>query len=317
MAKTVFVLGAGASVPYGLPAGCELNDIIRANAFPYAHHVSTLGVDPNALRAFCETVDYAGRTSIDAFLEARRELVDLGKLAIAMVLLPREQTPLLFRDWPQRRLGRVKDPRKEKRGHWYELLFNMLTQGRSFDSIDLSGLGVVTFNYDRSLEHYLFTALANSYGRSPDEVAARLSGMKIVHVHGSLGLLPWQRTSDGKPIVPYGDSSPANVLHARDRIKILHEADQSSADFEEAHSLLVTAKRVYFFGFHKMNLVRLGLPKMQVGGTVGGTKCGLSYDTIEETREFSYFRDNPIRTSIRWQDKDIYDYLYDHVSFEG
>ncbi len=317
MAKTVLVLGAGASAPYGLPSGQRLCDIIKVDLNPTKDELDRMGIGKRSYDAFRLQLESAGRISVDAFLESRPVLIDQGKLAIALALLPCEKEDRLFNAWAKDRLG-LKGREKPESGHWYELLFNMLTQGRSFDEVDLGGFGVVTFNYDRSFEHYFFTALKHSYDKMDVEVREKLSAAPIIHVHGSLGLLPWQSGSESVRIVGYGHMTPTDVLSAKESIRVLHEADDSSPEFQEARKLIAGADRVFFFGFgfHPTNLWRLGMEDMTTNGIVGGTARHLSYDTVTKSKAFQFFNKHPIRNSPRWQDKDIYDYLYDHVTFD-
>lgn len=315
--KTAFVLGAGASMPYGFPSGQTLCDIIKLELRPAHEQLCNMQVEPQAYEMFREELKSAGRTSVDAFLESRPDLLELGKLAIGLVLLPRERQHNLFDDWPYHRLQLGK-PKKTAGGHWYEALFNMLTQGCRFEEIDLTRLGVITFNYDRSLEHYLFTALKHSYDKTDAETSDKLSALPIVHVHGSLGRLPWQPARDDASVVPYGHKSPTDILSAKNSIKVLHEADESSAEFERARELIVAADRVFFFGFgfHRSNLTRLGLKGIKPSGPVGGTARGLSYDAKTKTKAFQFFTNQLVGKPPRWQDKDIYDYLHDHITFD-
>lgn len=315
--KTILVLGAGASMPYGFPSGGTLCDIVKVELRPTHAELRDMQVEPRPYEMFREELKTAGRGSVDAFLESRPDLLEYGKLAIALVLLPRERHNNLFDKWPNRRLQRVK-PEKTGGGHWYELMLNMLTQGRKFDEVDLTRLGVITFNYDRSLEHYLFTALKHSYDKTDAETSDKLSALPIVHVHGSLGRLPWQPARDDASVVPYGHKSPTDILSAKNSIKVLHEADESSAEFERARELIVAADRVFFFGFgfHRSNLTRLGLKGIKPSGPVGGTARGLSYDTKTKTKAFQFFTNQVVGKPPRWQDKDIYDYLHDHITFD-
>jgi len=195
----------------------------------------------------------------------------------------------------------------------------MLTQGRSFVEVDLAGLAVVTFNYDRSFEHYFFTALKQSYDKTDAEVRQKLSAAPIIHVHGSLGLLPWQSDSESARVVGYGHETPTDVLSAKESIKVLHEADDGSLEFQQARKLIAGADRVFFFGFgfHPTNLWRLGMEDITLNGIVGGTARQLSYDTVTRSKGFQFFNKHPIRNSPGWQDKDIHDYLYDHVTFDA
>jgi hypothetical protein len=55
------------------------------------------------------------------------------------------------------------------------------------------------FNYDRSLEHFLFTALKYSSGKSDDECAGKLKTIPIIHLHGDLGALPHTGAALARP----------------------------------------------------------------------------------------------------------------------
>jgi hypothetical protein len=321
--RTVLVLGAGASAPYGFPSGVTLKDKICQKLGDQSDMLMRLHVEPTEFAQVCKALIRAGRMSVDAFLAAQpQRAVQNGKLAIALALLPCEKTSTLFERWPRMRLGQTKgDIIGTAGGHWYELLFNLLTDGRQFEDIDLTNLSVVTFNYDRSLEYYLLTVLQNAYGRPLAQAAEKLSEMQIVHVHGSLGRLPLP-PDENPDVVPYGDLSPASVVLARDNIQVLHETQDDSPDFKKARSLIVQAQRIYFFGFgfNHTNLRRLGLADMDPHSGVGGTTRHLPYDTIQRTEEFRFFKNHhlphrPETGSPRWQEKDIYDYLYEHVQF--
>ena len=114
--KTVFVLGAGASQPYGLPLGSELyklvirdfstnsqirNEFLNATAFNQRH------VD-----SFVKALEFSGFTSVDAFLEKREEFVDIGKAIMAIELLKCENHEVLWivkENWLQLRWLRLSE----------------------------------------------------------------------------------------------------------------------------------------------------------------------------------------------------------------
>ena len=50
-------------------------------------------------------------------------------------------------------------------------------------------LSIITFNYDRSLEEYLYRVLGALYNRDAEEL---VQGLSIIHVHGDLGPLDWE-----------------------------------------------------------------------------------------------------------------------------
>jgi hypothetical protein len=242
--KTVFILGAGASMPYGFPSGTALlNRIIqilkgdKGNSF-----MEELGYSSESIHEFSQALTYSGRTSIDLFLEYRPEFVEIGKAAIATALIPAEKEQNLFPD--------------AKDDNWYQYLYGCLST--DFDKFDSNKVGFVTFNYDRSLEHYLFTAMKNGYGKSDQECADKLSKIPFVHVHGSLGCLPWQGESN-RPYEP--EVTEETVRHSADRIKIICESIDQDEQFHQAHTLLKEAEQVCIlgFGYNKVNLDRLQL----------------------------------------------------------
>jgi len=158
---TVLILGAGASYPYGFPTAKQLKWDI-CDAFSNEKSLAPQLLDGKSDYSASEFSDFAmalrhsGNESVDAFLEQRQKqnerVVGVGKLAIAYALIPCEDEGKLF----QRDFG-------SRGGHWYEYLFGRLnTDFRDFARNQLS---IITFNYDRSLEHYLLTALKNTHGK--------------------------------------------------------------------------------------------------------------------------------------------------------
>lgn len=99
--QTVFVLGAGASYPYGFPTGEELvGEIIgltrserTLDAFLYN------GCVDSDVKRFAHDLADSDAPSVDAFLEHRRDFLKIGKLAICLSLIPKEQDSSLSRGY--------------------------------------------------------------------------------------------------------------------------------------------------------------------------------------------------------------------------
>lgn len=280
--KTVLVLGAGASMAYGLPSGDELRALVCEGLKPGGQVRSTLALAPlggtffpeNAIDSFQHALTNSHPYSIDAFLAKRKHLVSIGKRAIAAALLPCERNDGLFGDWDNRTLRPPSEPiamntlsfraghPRPGCGHWYKRLVKNMEPEAQFEKNNLS---VITFNYDRSFEHYMYTALRNVFDSQemPDEaVAQKVSAIRIVHVYGQLGAVPWDTSSEEH--VPYGahpgnEGWLAHVNAAAKSIQIMPEARQDSPAFGAAHKLLEEAERIYFlgFGFDQMNVKRL------------------------------------------------------------
>lgn len=270
---TVLVLGAGASAPYGFPTAEELKRLICDTfATPDSSAVSFLAGkydhQPDQFVQFREAFRKSGKPSVDEFLEHRTEFVDIGKLAIAYCLIPFEDEEHLF-------------PTSDCRGgDWYQYLFNKLNA--PFEEFGNNRLSVVTFNYDRSLEHYLLTTLANSHGRSPDECKQVLAKLPIIHVYGQLSRAPYGEPGS-RPYHPDPESSNS-AGYAAAGIKILHEADPALG---EAHKLLTEANKVCFLGFsyHQLNVERLTLKDSSYQRSVFGTALGLEGDEVTDAKQ--------------------------------
>ncbi len=232
------VLGAGASMPYGFPSGYELkrkiveglDPAVQTSTTGMRHIVCAAGFTPAQVEAFRSALGNSGKKSVDAFLEHRADFLDVGKVSTAAILLPLERQSALF---------------EGKGPNWYEYFFNKLNA--RFEDFDKNRVSVLTFNYDRSLEHYLLTALRNSYGKTLEECAEKLKSVPIVHLHGDLGDLPLQATGG----VPYGgiELTSSVIRHSASRIQIIHEDVSDKPQFQQAHHLLRRAQMICFVGF--------------------------------------------------------------------
>ena len=264
---TVLVLGAGASYPYGFPTAKELEDLIcEAFSSPTARASKSLGsteseYTPEQFFEFRQAFLKAP-ASVDAFLQRRPEFLGVGKLAIAYCLMPFENETKLYQ--PDRNL---------RGGNWYKYLAGKLDS--SFEEFGYNKLSIITFNYDRSLEHYLLNALISLHGRTRDACASALAKIPIVHVYGQLGAQPYPKEGSHQ-YRPDQIEQFIYVKTAADGIKLYHEeADAAAA---RAGEVLRPAKRVCFlgFGYHSFNLARLKIESpFDLSTTIIGTARGL------------------------------------------
>ena len=139
---TVLILGAGASMPFGFPSGLELIDRIceraRGSDQQIIDVLDILNIKGDILGAFSNELRLAAPSSIDEFLENRQDYLEIGKALIAVVIAESEDSlKLLGRQHPER--------------HWYRYLLSKLRG--SLSEFSQNQLSVITFNYDRSLEH--------------------------------------------------------------------------------------------------------------------------------------------------------------------
>ena len=266
--RVVLVLGAGASVDYGYPSAARLRDDITGRAQclqdhqrnqKMQEHLRVIGWEQDNIDEFTAAFLRSGQPSVDAFLERRQNFMTIGKQAIAAVLMAYEN---------ERELHRVADPKR-----WYDFLWERIDGGA--EGFLRPPAGIVTFNYDRSLEQYLGMALQDSYEQLSDgDVQKRLQSLNIIHVHGTLGQPPFLHLGARR----YGGKFTAmDVVDTAKKIKIVDKDTDVEADddFSRARAELDEANTVCFlgFGYHDANIQRLDLPQIlpktdRVFGTV-------------------------------------------------
>ncbi len=286
--STVLILGAGASQPYGFPVGSELMQIIRAstsvddrNKFSRANRPQLVkaGYTESDICEFHTALERSGHLNIDAFLETRPSHRDIGAFAIAQVIMPLENDANLF-------------PARD----WYPRLFSALNLKAVDSPPDISG--IVTFNYDRSLEHFLAeTTRWRFEGKANDAAFSKLNSIPVIHVHGSLGPYP--------DIAYEPHTAIDDFKAAARRIKIIYDHDLDEAEeFQRARAAIESATAVIFlgFGYDRRSIRRLGLPKNNETPDIFGT---VRLDP-QQTQEVSALFGNKIKLDTQWSSVDAY-----------
>src|SRR5258708_37303736 len=240
---TVLVLGAGASAPYGYPTGQKLitNIVSNLSFFGSSEHqqLTQLGYKEHEVEDFRKALFMAGTNSIDAFLERRKDFLPLGRLTITQELAKYENLEQHFQV-----------------GDWYKLLFNHIND---LDNFEENKLSIITFNYDRSFEAFLYTAFVNLYNYTDKVLLQKLKSINILHLHGQIGHLPWQ-DSKGSRIYSNAPLDLDSLKKSSEMIQIIYEVNTNKSDiFVNAKVLLNEANNIYFLrlGYHPINLQRL------------------------------------------------------------
>ncbi len=165
----------------------------------------------------------------------------------------------------------------------------------------------------------MFTALKHAYKKNDEECAEKFNKIPIVHVHGKLGRLPWERTHYS--IVPYDTVNRSKKLglyvgRGRENIKIIHENIDEDSEFHQAFELLIAAERIYFlgFGFNETNLKRLRIESLCHPDVPDKVICGTSYGLSQRQKQLvKGYRKTPNRLIDLYSQK-IYDFLYNNPS---
>lgn len=243
---TVFILGAGASIPYGFPSGDALRKEIIGSVVGQKN-LTTLSlaickhgsINHDKFVEFRNAFLGSNVNSIDSFLSRRSEYVDIGKYAISALLCAKENKETFSN-------LSIDD-------NWYGALWNALITGvSSVQEIKKNKVKIITFNYDRSLEFFLHTSIMNTFGLTDQEAFDELRNLPILHVYGLLGTF----TSHN-----YGVNTENSLYQAANKIKIIPESRDDDPAFIEAQDWLNWAKRICILGFSydELNVKRLGL----------------------------------------------------------
>jgi len=281
--RTVFILGAGASHPYGYPTSNELIDWIRISFIDSSEQqlLSTpMMIDhwPEA-HQFIDVLTRSRTPSIDLFLSRNPEFATMGKIAVACAILTAEMGST-FREAMSRDKAKF---------DWYTVLLTRLTEDLTkktdYDRLADNRVSFITFNYDRSLEHFLSESLIHSFhGTSPEGIRRILQAIPIIHVYGQVAPLDWQEFCDAETGIPHGTNvNQVSVPDLIDNLHVMYE-ERRDPDLERSRTLLSEADRIFFlgFGYAKENLEILGLPDaLRPGQYVYGTAMGLTQKEIE------------------------------------
>ena len=254
--ETLLILGAGASNPYGFPTGGTLSSFLSGFS-PGAIdslYLKALDASEDALVDFAARFNGSGQYSIDSFLVKISDRVpSVFKLGTGLIAAHISQFEL------DSALLNPPAPVDD----WYRLLWNAISGDVNSDWPQLAEnkLKIVTFNYDRSLERFLFSKAKASWDLSNEEAAVVLSYFPIYHVHGSLGALA--HTSEGLT----GEYRPLHnadeVQTAASSLRLMYE-DREHRCPEHVGEWIIAAKQICFlgFGFDNQNIDRLRFPEI-------------------------------------------------------
>lgn len=266
----VFVLGAGAGVPYGLPLGDQLYQFICNDLWRQFRDEEII----NHAKLFAQELRQTCGVSIDRYLNINQRLKDIGVLSIAAAI----------HFYEKESKGRLPFNKFSVKGDWYTYLYKKMIQGLETPEdllrISENKVSFITFNYDRSFEHFMFSALRGllkNAGISQERLATKLKEIQFIHVYGKIGSLPWETNfTYGQGTVEYGSDRrlPGEIaVFTQEMINLIYDERKDSPELVNAKNLISDADRIMFlgFGYDEMNISILGLPGLLQGKFVLGT----------------------------------------------
>jgi hypothetical protein len=278
----VLVLGAGASKEVNLPIGNELKhkiaqrlyfkfdefghslksgnrDLIQAFQISSMRSDGTLG-DITPLLEVSKLIHDAMplAISIDNFIDSHRNddrVSFCGKLAIAQCILEAEAKSTIYVN-PSNIYNKLNFSDVENT--WFNAFFQQLTENCHIEDLSsrLKDVAVISFNYDRCLEHYLYLAFQSYYGISASESAQLLASLEIHHPYGKVGALPWMTQSNER--IAFGATpNHQQLIEITKLLRTFTEGTNPSvSDIKTIRDTVAGAERLLFLGFafHRLNL---------------------------------------------------------------
>ncbi len=279
--NTVLILGAGASKDFhpDMGTGLDLAEgilsrVTEEHLRPNSRYLSIIleKYNPNNInyedrKKFRD--DFAKHmevkewnSSIDAFLSNNKneKFLSLGKFVVAFHIMGYEGASL------------------QNYGKKYTWLYQLALkiEKKMQETGSLENLKIITFNYDRLVEDYLYRYFTRmgEWNKSLHDFLTD----NIIHVYGSLGKLPWQ---DDKKFTVYGldNNCWENMNSTMDNFELMYEERNNGkikAQKKVAHRWLKESNRVYCLGFGFDNDNMGYLNTLSVKNTIISTARGLS-----------------------------------------
>ncbi|WP_181242685.1 hypothetical protein [Caulobacter vibrioides] len=318
-AKTLLVLGAGASLEVGLPTGetllKQISDLIDFR-FEFGDRLTsgdqlllqTLKIilnegrevkNLNAHLAAGQQLRKSAQQAlsidnvIDALEDKKVELV--GKLGILRAILKAESESQFFR--PQQEHRDVVDVQNFG-STWYSSFTKLLTENIRKSEVDrlFENIEIINFNYDRCLERYLPQSISDYYGISLQEAEALMTKLRVHRPYGLCGRLPWMQGQG--PIIQFGQENSNLLGAAVSQIRTFTEQIDEGDEIDAIRSAIGNADRIIFLGFafHRQNMSLLSSP-IQDHTEIIATAYGISSDDIavierESARVFDFEEDS-------------------------
>ena len=259
---TTFILGAGASKPYGFPLWSELSDKIitelsNQDSAIYRAMIDGREAKPETIKTLIarlpnySTVDEL----IGAYHTNHPEDPEVRRVANAAVF---------------HFIGELEKPEflNQTSGHWYQTLWERMNEDADLTTFAQNASRFVTFNYDSSLEGYLYSEL---YKRVHSQETLRILNRDwhnfdkdhFVHVHGwAKHFEPWNGFygSGVNQIEKYYFEN-SHTKTSLNTVKSISEANPDSQPYQRAREWIEACERcvILGFGFAESNIENLQL----------------------------------------------------------
>lgn len=261
---TTLILGAGASFDLNFPLGEDLKQRVKHECDEYLRtqhqpwnrvfaQSEFSGVDPRLVDGAARVLS-SGLTatkSVDDFIfrcASQPMVVKLSKLMTAKIILEGEQNAVELVDRAFQQVPFYLEA-ESKRRYWLHSLLEHATEGIDGASLgerlaeSMRHLRIVTFNYDRSVEHFYSAFLERAFNIDA-KTALELTSktLSIFHVYGSVDTEAPDRHK------PNSRASARQIIEASGSIRTIGEALSDTAALDRAKLWIRTANNLLFVG---------------------------------------------------------------------
>ena len=315
---TTFVVGAGASIDYRLPASVHLRQAAH-NLNPeqpaYQLILKAKLCTPKQLNEILEDLRNQGTSSIDEFLFARQGSEITMKVGRALIAV------LLGNHFHE---VRSPDALGAETTDWLGYIINKMQSGAPDCDAFVQGnteVRFVTFNFDSIIEDRFEKAIHNLYrGTAETELQSAVDAIhrQIIHVHGRLTPPPTRR------LTFHVFDHPDEWLHwlqsARSEVHVVMDQIERST-LDHAQNAVKLSGILCFLGFAYAsdNLQKLDLPKAYDRGVGGKPAARWIYGTAFDMRpgETTPVRHKMPIAELGGESEGCFDFLRNHHILRG
>jgi hypothetical protein len=321
--KTLFILGAGSSKPYGFPTARELKtDICKNSADRFSEATSDMTGDwplrmrhdvMQELERFVANFSNSPIDSIDLYLSLNPQYNKIGKEAIMLSILAYEKDAKFWENLPEDR----------RKYDWYNYLFNKMRSeiisDKDVDKFKENSAKLITFNYDRSLEYFLIHSLFNSFTKvDKKKLLDTFQSIPIIHVNGKIDNLREQYVGHLSEweILGWGEDCPYPSLEGYlTNIEIIYKQKVDHDMIGRVEEMIKSSERIFFLGFSYAmeNMEILKCPSiLEASQATYLCRYDISDKEIHEIKA-NYFKGNFTRITLGNKDDDCLRFLKEHL----
>lgn len=304
--KTVFILGAGASKEVGLPIGSELIMLIAdklniefdgfSQQIRRGDHAVILQAlrkkYPQEISKYHKACRQIGKgvilsKSIDDFLNNHQHdeaIVICSKLGIAKSIGDAERQSSLY--FARTNIYNTIDfTSPSVLNTWYTRFYQLITTEVPIENLGslFENVSVISFNYDRCLEHFLVQALSQNYLIPLEESQNLVQKLTILHPCGSVG----SYLSPRDKVIEFGFEDTLLLDEMIANIKTYTEQIEQNGEVQRIREEMHQAETLVFLGmaFHENNMALLQSKPSTKARKIYATRKGISESDLPVVRK--------------------------------